>query len=215
MSGKTMDKKLILIGAGGHCKAVIDVAESAGYEIVGIIGKPAEVGNYILSYQVIGTDEDIPKYVAEANFLVTVGQIKDCTIRKKLCSLVKSVGGRLATIVAHDAYVSKYSTIGEGSIVMHKAMVNADSHIGSNVIINTMANIGHDVIVGDLCHISTGAMVCGNAKIGNEVFIGSQSVVNQCVTVCDNVVLSSMSLLNKNIANPGVYVGAPATLIKQ
>ena len=44
-----MDQKnLILIGGGGHCKSVIDVAESAGYKILGIIDMPEEVGKSVL-----------------------------------------------------------------------------------------------------------------------------------------------------------------------
>lgn len=208
-------KDLILVGGGGHCKAVIDVAESAGYNILGVLDKPEEVGNDVLAYKVIGTDDDIPKYVNDAEFIITVGQINNCNIRKKIDQLIKNAGGRLATIIANDAYVSKYSSVGSGSVIMHKAFVNADAHIGENVILNTMANVGHDVRIGDFCHISTGVMICGNATIGNEVFIGSQSVVNQGVDICNNVVLSSMSVSNKNIVEPGVYVGAPAKHLKK
>lgn len=39
-----MNKPLILIGGGGHCKSVIDVVESAGYTILGIMDMPEMVG---------------------------------------------------------------------------------------------------------------------------------------------------------------------------
>ena len=47
-------KPLILLGGGGHCKSVIDVAESAGYTILGILDKPELVGNKVLDYENIG-----------------------------------------------------------------------------------------------------------------------------------------------------------------
>lgn len=176
---------LILVGGGGHCKSVIDVAESAGYTILGILDKPELVGTKVLDYEVIGTDEDIPKFVDKADFVITVGQIKSCAIRKKLANLIKQAGGTLASIIASDAYVSKYAELGEGTVILHKAMVNAGAKVGKNCIINTMANIEHDVQIGDFCHISTGAMVNGNCQIGNDVFVGSGAVVVNGATIKD------------------------------
>lgn len=174
-------KPLILIGGGGHCKSVIDVAESAGYTILGILDKPELVGTKVLDYEIIGTDDAIPQYVDKAEFLITVGQIKSPAIRQKLATLVEQAGGRFATIIANDAYVSKYATIGAGTVIMHKAVVNAEANIGEHCIINTMANIEHEVQIGDFCHISIGVMVNGNCKVPSGVFVGSQSVINNGV----------------------------------
>jgi ribosomal protein S18 acetylase RimI-like enzyme len=60
-------KNLILIGGGGHCKSVIDVVESAGYNILGVVDMPEEVGKSVLDYKVIGTDDDILQYVDKIN----------------------------------------------------------------------------------------------------------------------------------------------------
>ena len=170
-------KNLILLGGGGHCKSVIDVAESAGYTILGILDKPEEVGKKVLSYQVIGTDDDIDKYVDKAEFVITVGQIKSSTVRRQIAERVEKAGGRFATIIAPDAVVSKYATIGQGTVILHHCVVNADARIGSNCIINTMVNIEHDVEIGDFCHISTGTMVNGTVKIDSDTFVGSGSII--------------------------------------
>ena len=154
-------KPLILVGGGGHCKSVIDVAENAGYTILGILDRTEEVGKKVLGYDVIGTDDDMVKYVDRAEFIVTVGQIKSPDLRIKLHEMIEQVGGKLATAVAPTAHVSKYAQLCEGTVVMHQAMVNADAKIGKGCIINTFANIEHDVVIGDYCHISAGAMVNG------------------------------------------------------
>lgn len=207
-------RNLVLIGGGGHCKSVIDVAESAGFSIIGILDRPEEVGKTVLGYEVIGTDEDLVKFVDKAEFLITVGQIKSPQKRIDLFEMVKRCGGKLATIISPTSYVSKYATIGEGTIIMHKALLNADVVVGKNTIINTMANVGHDVKVGDHCHISTGVMLCGNSKVGNSVFIGSQSVVNQGIEI-DCGVIGSLSVVNKNIKENGIYAGSPVRLVRQ
>jgi sugar O-acyltransferase (sialic acid O-acetyltransferase NeuD family) len=206
-------KKLILVGGGGHCKSVIDVAESAGYTILGILDRLEDVGKRVLGYEVIGTDDDMGKYADKAVFIVTVGQIKSPDLRIKLHQMLAEAHCHLATIIAPTAHVSKYATIGEGTVVMHKAVINADAHIGRGCIINTFANIEHDAVVGNYCHISTGAMINGGAIIADRTFIGSQSVVNQGVKMVEGVV-ASMSVINKDITDFGIFVGVPAKKIK-
>lgn len=205
-------KPLILIGGGGHCKSVIEAAESAGYLILGVLDMPEEVGKEILSTKVIGTDDDISSYVDKADFVITVGFIKNPNTRIKLYNKVKDAGGKLATIVASTAYVSKYATIGEGTVVMHQAFVNAGAKIGNNVILNTFTNIEHDAVIGDQSHISTGTMVNGDCKVGCNCFIGSQSVLANGITIGDDIIVGAGSLVRKSIFEKGIYSGNPAIL---
>jgi sugar O-acyltransferase (sialic acid O-acetyltransferase NeuD family) len=207
-------KKIILIGGGGHCRSVIDVAESAGFHITGILETPEKVGSSVLGYNVIGTDEQIIDYIDTAMFVVTVGQIKDATLRVRLHELIHSAGGKLATIISPKAYISRFAAIGEGVVIMHHAVVNANAKIGRGCIINTFADIEHDVIIGDYCHISTGVIVNGGCIIKDNVFIGSNSVIVNGISITSQCVIGAGSLISKNIAEKGIYYGNPATLKK-
>lgn len=206
------EKNLILLGGGGHCKSVIDVAESAGYNIFGVLDMFEDVGKPVLDYKVIGTDDEILQYVDKAEFFITVGFIKNPAIRNKLYNKVKEVGGRFATIVASTAHVSKYATIGEGTVIMHQAIVNAGAQIGANCIINTFTNIEHDAFIGAQSHISTGTMVNGDCKVGERVFIGSQSVLSNGIEVGDDIIVGAGSVVCKSISQKGIYAGNPAIL---
>lgn len=207
-----MKKNLILIGGGGHCKSVIEVAESTGYQIIGILGCPEEVGKSVLSNTIIGTDDDIPRYADKAEFVITVGFIRNPATRIKLYNRIKEAHGRLATLIASTAHVSRHATIGEGTVVMHNAFVNAGAQIGNNVIINTFAGIEHDTIIGSQSHISTGVIINGDCIIGQNVFVGSRSVIANGVAVGDNVVIGAGSVVYKSIDTAGVYFGNPAIL---
>lgn len=208
-----MKRPLILIGGGGHCKSVIEVAESAGYEIKGILDMPDEVGKEVLpGHKVIGTDDEIPQYVEECDFVITVGFIKNPALRIKLYNKVKAAGGRLPTIIASTAHVSKYAELGEGTVIMHQAFVNAGAKIGDNCIINTFVNIEHDAEVGNQCHISTGTMVNGECKIGENCFIGSQSVCANCIEIASDIIVGAGSVVRKPIRVKGIYAGNPAIL---
>ncbi len=205
-------KNLILIGGGGHCKSVIDAAESTDYNILGILDIPENVGKYVLAYKVIGTDDDIPQYVDKAEFIITVGFIKNPTVRVRIYNKVKKAGGKLATIVASTAHVSRYANLGEGTVVMHQAVVNAGAKVGANCIINTFCNIEHDTVIGDQCHISTGTMVNGECVVGERVFVGSQSVLANCVSVGEDIIVGAGSIIRKSISEKGIYAGNPAIL---
>lgn len=203
-------KNLILIGGGGHCKSVIDVAESAGYNILGVLDMPKEVGKSILDYKVIGTDDDIPQYIDKTEFIITVGFIKNPAIRVRIYNKVKETGGKLATIVASTAHVSRYASLGDGTVVMHQAVVNAGAKVGDNCILNSFCNIEHDVVIGDQCHVSTGTMVNGDCKVGDRVFIGSQSVLANGISIGNDIIVGAGSVVRKSISEKGIYAGNPA-----
>ncbi len=210
-----MSRPLILVGGGGHCKSVIEAAESAGLEIKGILDLPHTVGTRILGYEVIGCDDDIPNYVDHCDFVITVGFIKNPGLRIKLHELIKSAGGNLATVVASTAYVSRHATLEEGTVVLHQASINAGAKIGKSVIINSCANIEHDAEVGNFCHVSTGAMINGDCKIGSGCFIGSQSVLANGVEITSGTIIGAGTVVIKNIFKAGLYVGNPAIMKKE
>lgn len=199
-------KELVLIGGGGHCRSVIDAAESAGRKIRGVLDLPENVGSNVLGYSVIGTDSDIIMHATDCEFVVTVGFIKSAIMRRRLHEMVREAGGVFATIIASTAYVSPHASIGEGTVVLHHATVNAGAVIGPYSILNSASLIEHDVRVGQGSHISTGAVINGGCVIGEEVFIGSNSVVNQCVTVASGAVVASGSVVRRDIEKGGIWI---------
>jgi len=205
-------KNLILVGGGGHCKSVIDVALNAGWTILGILDVAENVGKKVLDYSIIGTDEHISEFVHKTQFLVTVGHIKNVELRVKLHEKIVSAGGKLATVFAHDAHISNYSEIDQGTIVMHKAIVNAGAKIGMGSIINNLANIEHDAVVGSFCHISTGAIVNGGCNIGDKTFIGSGSVVINNISIATKTIIAAGSVVCNNIVESGTYAGNPSLI---
>jgi len=209
-----MNKNLILIGGGGHCKSVMDAAYSAGHYILGVLDTLENVGKAILDVKIIGDDALISEYVDRALFVVTVGSIKNTDLRIRLHNRIINAGGKFATIIASTAYVSKFAIIGEGAVILHQSCINAEAKIGKGCIINTFANIDHESEIGDFSHISTGAMVNGGCKVGSSVFIGSQSVLAQCVSIADNSVISAGTFVSKNVIESGIYAGNPMRKIR-
>lgn len=200
--------QIILVGAGGHCKACIDVVEQTGeWQIAGIIDLKDSGVEEVLGYPVIGCDEDLPELRKQYDYaLVTVGQIRSAEPRVRLFEQLKSLGYKQPGLVSPLAYVSQHATIGEGTIVMHQALVNVGAQIGPNGIINSHALIEHDALIGEDCHVATGAKVNGDVKIGRGCFIGSGAVIKQGVELADNVMIGAGALILNSISRPGCYV---------
>jgi sugar O-acyltransferase (sialic acid O-acetyltransferase NeuD family) len=176
---------ILLVGAGGHAAACIDVIETGGrFTVAGLVGFVDEVGKRVLSYPVVGTDEDLPALLAaHPNALICVGQIKTPQPRIRLFERLQALGYQLPVIVSPHAYVSKHATIGAGTIIMHGAIVNAGASVGRNCIINSQALVEHDATIADHCHIATAAIINGEVRVGAGTFVGSNTTVRQCLEI--------------------------------
>ena len=193
--------EIILIGAGGHARSCIDVIEAKGkFKIAGFVEKNNSNLKENLEYPVIGTDDELQSLRKKYSFaLITIGQIKSPKKRIRLFSVLKKLNFILPVIISPQAYISKYSTIGQGTILMHNSIVNANAIVGENCIINNKALIEHDVIIGNHCHISTGAIINGNAKVGSESFIGSGVITKESISIGSNCVIGAGKVLKENI----------------
>lgn len=202
---------LILIGGGGHCHSCVDVIEAEGrYNIAGIIDVKERVGEEVLGYPIIGTDQDLKDLSSEyKNFFITIGQIKSSDYRQKLFLQLINLGCEVPKIISPLAHVAKTASIEKGTIVMHHAIVNANASIGVNCILNTKSLIEHDVVVGDHCHVSTASVLNGKVVVGNNVFIGSNTTVAHDVNINSNTVIGIGSLVLKDIKSEGIFYGTP------
>ena len=192
---------LILVGGGGHCRSCSDVVEAEGkHTIRGIVDRAPAAKADLLGYPYLGDDSDLPALLENGgSALVTVGQIKSAEARKRLYALLRSFGATLPGVVSPHAHVSRHSTIGEGTVIFHGAIVNARAFVGVNCIINSRALVEHDCIVGDHCHISTGAIVNGGANVGEGTFIGSGATVFNGVNIGSGCVIAAGTVVKSDV----------------
>jgi sugar O-acyltransferase (sialic acid O-acetyltransferase NeuD family) len=190
-----MKPKLILIGGGGHCKSCIDVIEQENkFIIAGIVDINTSISD-LLAYPLLGHDEDLAKLKLNYDYaLITIGQIKTPAIRVRLLDYAKSLGFKFPAIISPRAYVSKHAKIGNGTIVMHDALINAGAIVGDNCIINSKSLIEHDAVIENNCHISTGAIINGGVIVKQGSFVGSNAVTKESVDTKENDFIKAGSL---------------------
>jgi len=178
-------KQILLIGGGGHCRSAIDVIEQENiYEIIGIVDTKQRVGELVLGYEIIATDDELDALFSKYQYAcLTIGQIQSSSVRVNLFEKLKEIGYTLPTIISPLAYVSKHATLGEGTIIMHQALINANAKIGRNCIINTKSLIEHDATIEDNVHISTSAVVNGGTLVKEHSLVGSNAVLKEYIEV--------------------------------
>ena len=195
-----MKKKLIIVGAGGHAKTCLEVAESSKkFKIIGFIDNKMKFDE-IFSKLKIFNDRSLNTILKiTKNIHIGVGQIKSAKLRIKLFKKYKNKGFCFPVLIHADAYVSKYSSVGEGTLVGINCIINANCKIGCNTIINNKSLIEHDTTIGDNCHISTGTIINGNCTVGDNTFIGSGSIIHNNISIGKNCVVASGSIIKKNL----------------
>ena len=193
--------KIILIGAGGHARACIDVIEQEDrFKIAGLVERDHSITENNIGYPVIGVDDDLEILRQKYTYaLVTVGQIKSPETRIKIYKMLKALEYQLPIVISPSAYISKHAEICESTTIMHGVIVNTDARIGANCIINNKALVEHDVKIGDHCHIATGAIVNGGVQVGDGTFIGSGVVTKQGITIRKNCLIGAGCVIKKDL----------------
>lgn len=205
-------KKIILAGAGGHSKVIIDAIRKSGeYAIYGIVD-PAVKDKKILGVPVVGTDIDLSAIFKKGikYAFISVGSIGDCVIRKNLYERLKYIGFQLPVIIHPASVVASNVTLGAGTFVAAGAVINPDTKVGVNVIINTSSSVDHDCHIGDFVHIAPGAVLCGGVKVGNETHIGAGATVIQNVTIGRRCIIGTGLTLRKSVKDEKNIYGIKA-----
>ena len=187
---------ILLIGAGGHARACIDVIEQQDvYRIAGLVGTPEQINTSQLGYIVLASDESLEQLAKSYQYaLICVGQIESSQRRQRLYELALGFGFEFPCIVSPGAYKSAHASVGAGTILMHGSIVNAGARVGNNCIVNSRALIEHDCQIEDHCHISTGAVLNGGVTVGAGCFVGSGSVIKE------DVLLGADCLIGMSVA---------------
>lgn len=199
-------RNILILGFGGHARAVADIALSCGFTSLLFYDPNARIGENFLGHEVVGNlpdDIDWPCIPASGDADTRKGQVEEAMRR----------GWRVATLVSPHASMGPGSSIGAGTVVGHHAHVGPMARIGTGCIINTGAIVEHESVVGDFTHISVNSTVAGRSTIGQRVFLGAGATVIDQISVCDGVVIGAGGVVASSISESGTYVGVPVSML--
>ena len=203
---------VIVIGAGGHARVVIDVLRQTGFEILGVaVADRAKATVDLPGLEIVGSDQDIlsrdPSRVALANGIGSTGRPG---LRRDIYRRYTEKGFGFVTTSHPSAIVAADAEIGAGTQLMAGAIVQPGVRIGVNGIINTGATIDHDCAIGDHVHVAPGVTLSGNVAVGESTHIGIGATVIQNINIGPNCMIKAGAVVTRDVIENTKVAGAPA-----
>ncbi len=205
-------KNLLIWGAGGHGKVVLDVARSMGtFDRIAFFDDSSEMLRTVADTTVLsGT-------IAEARnsgfnlFIVAIGPN---TTRAHRFREAMAAGLTPASCIHPTAWISPAAVVGKGTVVMPGVVVQVDALVGENCILNTGAIVEHDCIVADHVHLSPAVTLCGKVTVGSFTHLGAGVTVIPGTSIGARAVVGAGAVVLQEIPSDSTAVGVPARVIK-
>lgn len=192
---------MLLFGAGGHAKVIISVLNDSGIIVAGVFDDDlTKSSNFKHCFK--GTYK--PDYLPNEPLIISIGNNQ---IRSQVAAEVKHTFGE---IIHTSAIVDKSCTIEEGTVIMHRCVIQPDTKIGKHVIINTMSSIDHDCVISNFVHIAPGVVLCGNVHIGEKTLVGVGSIIVPNIRIGKNCLITAGSVITQDIPDNSITKGNPA-----
>ncbi len=202
-----MEKKLVIIGAGGHGKVVADIAVKSGYKDIVFLDDNA-TGD-CLNFPIVGATVKLKELDdGRTDFVIAVGNNK---IRKRIADTYSI---SWTTLIHPKACLGMETQIGEGTVVMAGAIINPGASVGTHCIVNTGAVIEHDNVLKNYVHVSPNAALGGSVHVGEGTHIGIGAIVKNNIEICSDCVIGAGAVVVHDIKEQGTYVGVPSRKIK-
>jgi len=197
-----MNKRIAIIGAGGHGKVVGEIALLNHYENIFFFDdKIDEIKSF--PFTICGNLDYLKNNLKEyKDFFVAIG---DNYMRHNKIEWLKKEKVNFVTLTHPKSTISKFSSLGIGTCVMANAVVNAGTIIKDGVIINTSSSIDHDCIIDDYAHISPNCSLSGHIRIGKFSHLGTGTSIHPGINVGNNVKTGIGSKIFRNILNDEIY----------
>ncbi|SHJ00655.1 acetyltransferase [Flavobacterium terrae] len=200
-----MENNIILYGASGHCKVVIDILLESSVFIKGILDDNIYL-KQIFNFPVFNPSDH--RFNTCDKYLISIG---DNRIRKEI---VFKLFVEYTSAIHPKSTVSRFSEIGVGTVVMAGVIVNPDVKIGKHCIINTAASIDHDCVIEDFSHISPNASLAGNVFVGEGSQVGIGATIMQGIKIGKWVTIGAGAVVINDVPDYAVVVGNPGKVIK-
>jgi len=202
---------LVLWGASGHGKVVLDVAKAMGGSatIFFIDDACEEIEREFCDCQVTGANRYLQSLQGEGcpEFLVSIGknEIRAACFQKAL-----DRGLLPARLIHPSAVISDSARLADGTVVMARVVVNAGAQIGRNCIVNTAAVVEHDCRIGDHVHLSPGALLGGGVTVHSFAHVGIGAIALPGAVIGEGAIVGAGAVVLNSVPSGATVVGVPA-----
>lgn len=202
------DHGVVVLGAGGHAKVVLEVLREQGRRVHGLVDADP-TPRQVLGVPVLGDDAILPQLrtqgVTEA--FVALG---DNQLRLRLAAKLSALGFSMPPAVSSSSTVSRSAQLGQGALVAPRAVINAEASVGDQTIINTGAVVEHDCRIDAGAHLGPGAVLTGAVCVGEAAFVGAGATVIPGRRIGAGALVAAGACVTLDVADHARVAGVPA-----
>jgi len=196
------ERSVVIYGAGGHAKSVMEMLKSIGnYEIIGIVDDHIPAKTIILDIPVLGPRSVLGE-LRKMGVLMSangVGGIIDINIRKKIFDILEQNDFSLPKLIHPRATLEESACVNDGVQVFANAYIGSEAVLESCCMVNTNAVVSHDCIVGAYSHISPGALLAGHVQVGESSLVGMGVTTAIGIKIGNNVRIGNGAILYADV----------------
>jgi len=204
---KVKRKPIIVLGAGGHAKVLIELLRVARYKVLGLLDINKTKGDVFCGTLVLGSDKDISNFSPEDVDLVNgLGSFPGYETRFKVAKIFRDKGYNFVSVIHPSSTIASDVTIEEGAQIMAACILQPGVKVGLDSIINTGTIVDHDCIVGKNCHLAPGVTLSGGVHIHDGVHIGPGSSVIQNKMIGAGTIIAAASVVYHDVPENVTYI---------
>ena len=193
-------KPIIILGAGGHAKVLIEVLLQSGRQIVGLTDPAKSVLSDYFGVKILGDDDSVFNYSPDEVLLVNgIGAMPDNNLRRELNDRMVNKGFKYAKAIHPSAVIASDVEIEDGVQIMAGVVIQPGVKIGQSCIINTGSVVDHDCVISDDCHLAPGVTLSGNVIVNKRTHIGTGTSVIQDITIGHDCIIAAGSIIHHDI----------------
>jgi sugar O-acyltransferase (sialic acid O-acetyltransferase NeuD family) len=205
-------RKLVVVGAGGHGRVLIDAILKAGWIVDGIVDPLLVKKSRFRDIEVLGDDGWFDEASSKDVLLFNgVGANPDVTSRQAVFESLCKRGWDFGTLIHPFTSIGVEVMLGAGSQVMAGVVLQPGTCIAKNVVINSGALVDHDCCIGNHVFVAPGVVICGNVTVGDSTFLGVGCKIIPNIKIGSNVVVAAGSVVTRDIPNQSKVKGIPAS----
>jgi|GEM_PF-149524 len=211
MRQETTKRSVIVLGAGGHAKVIIEILRAAGYEVSYCVGG-ADSPEQCMGVPVLRGDNHLSE-LRQLGYSLLFPAIGSNAIRERAAAYAVNIGYELINAISPQAIISPSVVLGKGIAIMSGAVINAQSTLEDLVIINTGATVDHDCRIGFCAHVAPQCALAGNVTIGSGALVGIGTSIIPAITIGNQSLVGAGSVVISDIPSSSTALGNPAKIV--
>ena len=216
MNSSDLNAKNILLGSGGHARALLGLIRECGLPLMGCVSPQPPDSKWQKECPWLGDDDALEGFIKQSVKVVNgIGSTRSTALRRNIFNKIRQRGFYFGSLVHPSAIIAQEVMFSEGVQVFPRVIIQPGVKIADNVLLNSGCIIEHECEIGAHSHIAPGAVLSGGVIVGVGVHLGASSAIIQGARIGDNAIVGMGAVVLNDVPDNTIVVGNPARTLNR